>query len=77
MNRARRRKTRRRNEERRGGGGGLRVRSRAADSPSLEIHACASAEKGDELFNTFGQQNNASLLHKYGFCELRNAYTNV
>ena len=44
---------------------------------SLVIHACAPAEKGDELFNTFGQQNNASLLHKYGFCELRNAYTNV
>ena len=44
---------------------------------SLVIHACASAEKGDELFNTFGQQNNASLLHKYGFCELHNAYTNV
>ena len=44
---------------------------------SLVIHACACAEKGDELFNTFGQQNNASLLHKYGFCELHNAYTNV
>ena len=44
---------------------------------SLVIHACASAEKGDELFNTFGQQNNASLLHKYGFCEHHNAYTNV
>ena len=44
---------------------------------SLVIHACACAEKGDELFNTFGQQNNASLLHKYGFCEHHNAYTNV
>ena len=32
---------------------------------------------GDELFNTFGQQNNASLLHKYGFCEINNAHTTV
>ena len=44
---------------------------------SLVIHVCAAARKGAELFNTFGRQNNASLLHKYGFCEPHNAYTNV
>ena len=44
---------------------------------SLVIHVCAAAQKGAELFNTFGRQNNASLLHKYGFCEPHNAYTNV
>ena len=44
---------------------------------SLVIHACACAEKGDELFNTFGSQNNASLLHKYGFCERANAHCTV
>ena len=43
----------------------------------LEIHACDVASRGDELFNTFGQQNNASLLHKYGFCELDNAHATV
>ena len=46
-------------------------------SGSLVIHVCAAAQKGAELFNTFGRQNNASLLHKYGFCEPHNAYTNV
>ena len=40
---------------------------------ALEIHACDFASRGEELFNTFGEQNNASLLHKYGFCELENA----
>ena len=43
----------------------------------LMIHVVKRAKKGDELFNTFGQQNNASLLHKYGFCEVDNAHTTV
>ena len=32
----------------------------------------AEAKAGEELFNTFGEQSNASLLHKYGFCEFHN-----
>ena len=44
---------------------------------ALEIHACDFASRGEELFNTFGEQNNASLLHKYGFCELENARATV
>ena len=43
----------------------------------LVIHTIRPAKTGDELFNTFGQQNNASLLHKYGFCEVNNAHTTV
>ena len=44
---------------------------------ALEIHACAFVKRGAELFNTFGRQNNASLLHKYGFCERDNRHTTV
>ena len=43
----------------------------------LEIHARVAVRAGEELFNTFGQQNNASLLHKYGFCERANAHCTV
>ena len=44
---------------------------------ALEIHARGATRAGDELFNTFGRQNNASLLHKYGFCERDNAHCTV
>lgn len=46
-------------------------------SGKLEIHAHVATRAGDELFNTFGSQNNASLLHKYGFCERANAHCTV
>ena len=39
---------------------------------TLVIKAVAEAKAGEELFNTFGEQSNASLLHKYGFCEFHN-----
>ena len=39
---------------------------------ALVIKAVAEAKAGEELFNTFGEQSNASLLHKYGFCEFHN-----
>ena len=44
---------------------------------ALEIHARGATRAGDELFNTFGRQNDASLLHKYGFCERDNAHCTV
>ena len=44
---------------------------------ALEIHARGATRAGDELFNTFGVQNDASLLHKYGFCERDNAHCTV
>ena len=44
---------------------------------ALEIRCCYDTTAGCELFNTFGQQNNASLLHKYGFCETDNKHTTV
>ena len=44
---------------------------------ALVIHTHKAVSKGDELFNTFGQQNNASLLHKYGFCERGNAHATI
>ena len=46
-------------------------------SGKLEIHAHVATKAGDELFNTFGSQNNASLLHKYGFCEIDNKHCTV
>lgn len=44
---------------------------------ALEIRARGATRAGDELFNTFGVQNDASLLHKYGFCERDNAHCTV
>jgi|TARA_B110000967_G_scaffold199359_1_gene233674 SET domain-containing protein 6 len=46
-------------------------------SGALEIRVCQPTGPGEEMFNTFGVQNNASLLHKYGFCETRNGHTTV
>ena len=36
-------------------------------SDALRLVAVASARRGDELFNAFGDHGNALLLHKYGF----------
>ena len=55
----------------------LEIRDPGPVTGALEIHACDFASRGEELFNTFGEQNNASLLHKYGFCELENARATV
>jgi len=38
----------------------------------LFVQSICSVGKHMELFNSFGIQNNASLLHKYGFCEIGN-----
>lgn len=48
---------------------------RASRHGCLSIALVRPAAEGEELFNTFGEQGNAALLHKYGFCELDNAYT--
>jgi hypothetical protein len=42
-------------------------------SDALRLVAVASARRGDELFNAFGDHGNALLLHKYGFVEWANA----
>ena len=42
------------------------------DNGELVIKTVKLLKAGDELFNTFGSQSNASLLHKYGFCETHN-----
>ena len=42
------------------------------DNRELMIKTVKFIKAGDELFNTFGSQSNASLLHKYGFCETHN-----
>jgi SET domain-containing protein 6 len=47
------------------------------DDNYLVIKTVKSIKAGEELFNTFGEQSNASLLHKYGFCEAHNADTAV
>lgn len=36
----------------------------------LSVTTVRCAEPSEELFNTFGQQGNARLLHRYGYCEL-------
>ena len=36
----------------------------------LTITCVRSVKAGSELFNTFGVQGNAALLHKYGYCEI-------
>lgn len=45
------------------------------DDGCLVIKTVKKVKAGDELFNTFGTQSNASLLHKYGFCETHNVDT--
>ena len=42
-------------------------------SDALRLVAVASARRGDELFNAFGDHGNALLLHKYGVVEWANA----
>ena len=44
-------------------------------SDSLVIKTVKEVKAGEELYNTFGEQSNASLLHKYGFCEEHNVDT--
>ena len=44
---------------------------------SLVIKTVVNVKAGEELFNTFGEQSNTSLLHKYGFCEAHNVNTAV
>ena len=42
---------------------------------ALVIKTVKEVKAGEELYNTFGEQSNASLLHKYGFCEEHNVDT--
>lgn len=44
---------------------------------TLVIKTVVNVKAGEELFNTFGEQSNTSLLHKYGFCETHNVDTAV
>ena len=43
----------------------------------LTMVVVKDAEKGEELFNTFGMHGNAALLHKYGFAEPDNCLNTV
>ncbi|OUM70646.1 hypothetical protein PIROE2DRAFT_1176, partial [Piromyces sp. E2] len=40
----------------------------------IDIRIVRPCKKGDEVFNTYGEHANASLLNKYGFAELNNKY---
>jgi len=40
----------------------------------IDIKIVKECKKGDEVFNTYGEHANASLLNKYGFSELNNMY---
>jgi len=40
----------------------------------IDIRIVRECKKGDEVFNTYGEHANASLLNKYGFSELKNPY---
>eukprot|EP00158_Paraphelidium_tribonemae_P001728 Partr_v1_DN24733_c0_g1_i1_m37276 putative SET domain containing len=41
---------------------------------NIELRVVVAAEKGDEVFNTYGDHSNAYMLLKYGFCERDNPY---
>ena len=43
----------------------------------LEFVVVRSCKKGDEVFNTYGEHPNSSLLRLYGFVELDNPYATV
>lgn len=40
----------------------------------IDIRIVRPCKKGDEVFNTYGEHANASLLNKYGFSELNNQF---
>lgn len=44
---------------------------------TLLIVALASAEKGSEIWNTYGELGNAELLNRYGFTSLHNPFDTV
>jgi hypothetical protein len=43
----------------------------------IEIRVINAVQKNEEVFNTYGEHNNAYLLMKYGFCEENNPFDSV
>ena len=44
-----------------------------SNARTLRLIAVKDAQRGSEVFNSFGNHGNAVLLHKYGFCEWDNS----
>jgi hypothetical protein len=44
---------------------------------TLEIVVVRKCKKGSEIFNTYGQLSNSSMLSRYGFVERNNPYSKV
>lgn len=47
------------------------------EDDTLVIVALSSAEKGSEIWNTYGELGNAELLNRYGFTSLHNPFDTV